>query len=92
MNSTLISKVEKARRYTGEPERIKFNALSVRFRGDNDTHHVAFNTDTWQCSCHSFEVFQACSHVMTLQRVLHEMLPERAQTSIYEHFGAAPLA
>ena len=37
LQSSLIGKIEKARRYADErEERIKFEALTVRFRGEND--------------------------------------------------------
>ncbi len=41
MHSSLIGKVEKANRYARELDRITIDRLSLTFRGDNDTHHVA---------------------------------------------------
>ncbi len=40
MNSSLISKIEKAKRYAAEPDRVQFQALDVTFRGDNGTHKI----------------------------------------------------
>src|SRR5205807_1699727 len=40
MNSSLISKIEKAKRYAAEPDRIQFQTLDVSFRGDNGTHRI----------------------------------------------------
>lgn len=40
MYSSLISMVEKAKRYASEPDRVSLQGLEVRFRGNNDTHTV----------------------------------------------------
>ncbi len=89
MHSTLIGKIEKANRYARETDRITFQSLSLTFRGDNDTHVVSLDTDGWHCSCHFFESWKSCVHVLTLQKVLGAMLPEEAQTSIYAAVEAA---
>ena len=44
MHSSVIGKVEKANRYARELDRIKFERMSVTFRGDNDSHR-----DTTRC-------------------------------------------
>ena len=43
MNSSLISKIEKSRRYAEEPERVKFDSFSVEFHGNNDTYTTTMN-------------------------------------------------
>ena len=83
MHSTLIGKIEKANRYARETDRITFRTLSLTFRGDNDTHVVSLDPDGWHCTCHFFENWRSCVHVLTLQKVLGEVLPEEAQTSIF---------
>ena len=87
MHSSLIGKVEKANRYARELDRITFDRLSVTFRGDNDTHHVSLDSGQWRCTCHYFESWSSCVHLLTLQKVLGVMLPEEAQVSI---FSASP--
>ena len=83
MHSSLIGKIEKANRYARETDRITFEELTLTFRGDNDTHRVSLDADGWQCTCHFFESWNSCVHVLTLQKVLGQMLPEAAQTSIF---------
>jgi hypothetical protein len=83
MHSSLIGKIEKANRYAREPERITFERLALTFRGDNDTHTVSLDADSWQCTCHFFENWKSCVHILTLQKILGQMLPEGAQTSIF---------
>ena len=83
MHSSLIGKIEKANRYARETDRITFEELALTFRGDNDTHRVALDAGGWQCTCHFFESWNSCVHILTLQKVLGQMLPESAQTSIF---------
>ena len=87
MHSSVIGKIEKANRYARELDRITFDRFSVTIRGDNDTHVVTLDSDRWQCSCHYFESWKTCAHVLALQKILGQMLPESAQTS---YFGASP--
>lgn len=87
MHSSVIGKIEKANRYARETDRISIDRLSLTFRGDNDTHRVALDSDRWQCTCHYFHSWQTCVHILALQKILGQMLPEEAQTSF---FGAPP--
>ena len=79
MLSTMIGKIEKAMRYANEPERIVFNEFRVTLQGDHRNHLVSFNENNWQCDCETFEQTDVCSHTMTMERVLRDMLPERHQ-------------
>ena len=87
MHSSVIGKIEKANRYARELDRITFDRFSVTFRGDNDTHVVSLDADRWQCTCHYFESWKTCAHVLAMQKILGQMLPESAQTS---YFGSPP--
>ena len=79
MYSSLISMVEKAKRYADEPERISFRELDVDFRGKNDTHRVTLRGDEWHCGCDHFQVHSLCAHVMTLQRLFGTHLREEVR-------------
>jgi hypothetical protein len=78
MQSSLIGKVEKAKRYAEERDRITFTDFRVNFRGDNDTYELRYEEGKWNCSCHFFSTRGMCSHTMALQRILVQMLPEEA--------------
>ena len=80
MNSGLIGKVDKAKKYALERDRMHVNALSVDFQGENDTHHVALEGESWACSCDFFAGWGACAHTMALERVLDGMIPTAAIT------------
>ena len=90
MNSSFIGKIEKARRYAEELERrIQFDALTVRFHGENDEHEVRLEGSKWSCSCDFFDGWGVCSHTMALERVLDGMLPREAREQILRHTGQA---
>jgi hypothetical protein len=82
MHSSLIGKVEKANRYSREPDRVTFESFALTFRGDNDTHRVTLTGDTWNCTCHFFESWHSCVHLLALQKMLGAMLPEDAQVDL----------
>ena len=88
MHSSLIGKVEKANRYARELDRITIDRLSLTFRGDNDTHHIGLDSGQWRCTCHYFESWGSCVHLLTLQKVFGVMLPEEAQVSHLRCRGA----
>ena len=83
MHSSVIGKIEKGHRYAREPDRISVETLSLSFRGDNDTHHVALGADGWRCSCHYFESSDSCAHILALQDILGVMLPDETRTSLF---------
>ena len=82
MQSSLISKIEKARIYANETDRFRFTELRCDVRGDSTTHTASLSPDGWRCDCHFFADTGTCSHTMALERLLDEMLPERYRPAI----------
>ena len=81
MQSSLIGKIEKAKRYAQETDRINFSSLSVKFRGEHDDYVIDFKDGKWHCSCNFFSSWGTCSHTMALEKILGNMLPKEAKTS-----------
>jgi hypothetical protein len=79
MQSDLIGKIEKARRYAQEPERIKFTELKAHFHGGNSEHEIVLRDDHWHCTCSFFQSWGTCAHVMAMQRILEPMLSDEAR-------------
>ena len=78
MNSSLIGKIEKARRYSDErQDRISFEEFVVNLRGDNGTHQVRLKGGILSCNCDFYTVWSTCSHTMTMERILTGMVPEQ---------------
>ncbi len=84
MRSSLIGKIEKAKRYAQEPGRITFSELTATFRGENDNHKLSYADGKWHCSCHFFSQWAICSHIMAVQQILRNMLPKEALVSPLE--------
>ncbi len=84
MQSSLIGKIEKAKRYAQEKDRVTFSELTAQFRGDNDNYVVTYKDGKWHCSCNFFSSWGLCSHTMALERMLGGMLPKEALTTQFE--------
>ena len=81
MQSSLIGKIEKARRYAQEPSRVTFHEMRVSFRGENDVHDVNYHEGAWRCSCDFFAGWGRCCHTMALERILVDMLPKSVESA-----------
>lgn len=81
MQSSLIGKIEKAKRYAHETDRVTFSELSVSFRGENNNYTTEYKDGAWHCSCPFFSNWGTCSHTMALEKILSNMLPEEALTA-----------
>ncbi len=75
MQSSLIGKVQKAKQYAQEPERVRFTQFSISFSGENGDHNVGFHDGAWQCTCHFFAGWKICCHTMAVEKLLHVMVP-----------------
>ena len=76
MHSSLIGKIEKAKRYAEERDRVNFSELRVTFRGEHDIYEVSLKDGNWQCTCNFFVGWGVCSHTMAMQRILGAMVPK----------------
>jgi hypothetical protein len=76
MDYGMIGKIEKAKRYAEQRDRIRFVSFTVTFDGENNPHTVTYNDGQWDCDCSFFKSRGVCSHSMALERVLAGMLPE----------------
>ena len=74
MDYGMIGKIEKAKRYAEEPERITFNHFTVDFQGDNSRYQIHFGPEGWDCTCPGFRTHGICPHVMALEKLLRPML------------------
>jgi hypothetical protein len=75
MDYGMIGKIEKAKRYANERDRIHIEALRVTFNGENNPHTVHMDDGVWQCDCDFFQTRGRCSHTMALEIIMEGMLP-----------------
>ena len=74
MDYGLIGKIEKAKRYAEQKERICFEQFTVKIDGDNNPHTVMYAEGSWHCDCNFFLTRGFCSHTMAMERILSPML------------------
>ena len=79
MDYGMIGKIEKAKRYAEERERIRVESFKATFDGDNNPHSVVYENGAWQCDCEFFARRGVCSHSMALERILERMIPVVAE-------------
>jgi hypothetical protein len=73
MDSAMINKIQKAKRYAAEERnRVHVHTLSVTFDGTNNPHTVALKDGAWQCDCDFFHARGACAHTMALEMIFEE--------------------
>ncbi len=83
MDSSMIGKIEKAKRYAAEANRrVVFQQFRIRIEGDNNTWIVSFDEGRWSCGCHYFSTHGLCQHTMTMERVLGSMLPPSPEAAL----------
>jgi hypothetical protein len=76
MDYGMIGKIEKAKRYAEQRDRICIESLTVTFDGENNPHTVHLQNGEWQCDCDFFQSRGRCSHTMALEIVFEGMIPE----------------
>ena len=76
MDYGMIGKIEKAKRYAEQRDRIRFESFTVTFEGENNPHTVRFQNGEWQCDCDFFLTRGHCSHTMALEMIFEEMIPQ----------------
>ena len=90
MDSGMISKIQKAKRYAEERERATFASFQVTFEGEHDTYRVGYTAGEWTCQCSFFHQRGICSHTMAMERILGPMLKAQAEPAAEE--AGAPVS
>jgi len=79
MDSGLIGKIEKAKRYAEEKDRITINTFEAKIRGENNDHTVTYDHGKWNCTCSYFQGHGVCAHTMGIELVLKGMVEPSEQ-------------
>jgi hypothetical protein len=74
MDYGMIGKIQKAKRYAEQRDRIHIETLRVTFDGENNPHTVNFEDGEWECDCDFFQTRGRCSHTMALEMILEGMV------------------
>jgi len=74
MDYGMIGKIQKAKRYAEQRDRIHFNSFNVTLEGENNPHTVNYSSGKWECDCDFFQTRGRCSHTMALEIILEKMV------------------
>jgi hypothetical protein len=74
MDYAMIGKIEKAKLYAAEPQRVTFHHFTVEFKGDNSSYTITYSPEGWDCTCPGFHAHGICPHIMTLERIFPKLL------------------
>ncbi len=88
MNSSFIGKIDKARKYAEERERVSIQSFRATFEGNHNTYQVSFESGKWNCECLFFLTRGVCSHTMALQRILEDVLVQADPTQAVQPAGS----
>lgn len=62
----LLKKIEKARGYISEPERLTVQGVSAELRSEHGRRQLSFINGKWACSCDFYKQYGICSHAIAV--------------------------
>lgn len=76
MSPSLMSmrKIEKAKDYALQKERVRFTSCTIRFQGDNGDHTISYDGERWGCDCDYIIGRESCTHIMAMELMLEGMV------------------
>jgi hypothetical protein len=78
MRSFAHSLVEKSRRYSQQPDRMRLTSFTLDVEGDHGHHVVTLVAGTLLCDCDHHRHEGVCAHVLAAERVLGPYLAVQA--------------
>ncbi|HWQ46976.1 MAG TPA: SWIM zinc finger family protein [Longilinea sp.] len=80
MDSGMIGKLEKAKRYAEDRgKRVHFQTFSVTMDGENNAHTVSYTDSILTCDCDFFQNRGRCGHTMALELILGDMIAAKGE-------------
>ncbi len=75
MDSGMIGKIQKAKRYAQERERFTLKTLVIAVDGTNNGHQVELKDENLTCTCDFYQSREYCSHTMAIEEIMKGMAP-----------------
>jgi hypothetical protein len=67
--SSLLSKIDKAKRYVREPERFSITSDQAQVHSDHGTRNLMKKDNQWICDCNFHQEHLVCSHIIALKEL-----------------------
>lgn len=65
----LIGKIEKAKKYSSEPDRFTKKETIIELRSEHGTRTLSLNEGSWTCDCDFYKKYQICSHKIATEEI-----------------------
>ena len=75
MDSGMIGKIQKAKRYAQERERFTIETLVISVDGTNNGHQIELKDGKLSCTCDFYQSREYCSHTMAIEEIMKGMAP-----------------
>ncbi len=89
MQSTIVTKAEKAHRYAQELDRLQISALEATFEAGGGQHVLTLGPDGWVCDCDFARLHRVCPHAEAASRMLDAHLVEAAKPRVVDLLAGA---
>jgi hypothetical protein len=89
MQSTIVTKAEKARRYAQEPDRLRINAIEATFEAGGGRHVLKLGDGGWTCDCEFGQANGVCPHAEAASRMLDVHLADAAKPRVVDLLAGA---
>ena len=89
MQSTIVTKAEKAHRYAQERDRLQISALVATFEAGGGQHVLTLGPDGWVCDCDFARLHRVCPHAEAASRMLDAHLVEAAKPRVVDLLAGA---
>jgi hypothetical protein len=84
MQSTIVTKAEKAHRYAHEHDRLRIVALEATFEAGGGSHVLRLSDGGWTCDCDFARSYPVCPHTEAASRMLDAHLVESAKPRVVD--------
>jgi hypothetical protein len=84
MQSTIVTKAEKAHRYAQERDRLQIRTIEATFDAGGGRHVIRLGDDGWACDCEFFGAHRVCPHAEAASRMLDAHLGEAAKPRVVD--------
>jgi hypothetical protein len=84
MQSTIVTKAEKAHRYAQERDRLHISAIEATFEAGGGTHVIRLGERGWTCDCEFAMANGVCPHMEAASRMLDIHLVEAAKPRVVD--------
>jgi hypothetical protein len=89
MQSTIVTKAEKAHRYAHELDRLRISAIEATFEAGGGDHVIRLGQGGWTCDCEFGQAHGVCPHVEAASRMLDAHLAEAAKPRVVDLLAGA---